>query len=210
MNSSIAAMLAIALLAGAARAETVDFDATPVGALPRGWVAGVTGGAPPNWQIVADDSVPGKLHALKQGAEFAGHVYPWCVKRDALLKDGFVQVRFKPVSGKEDEAGGLIWRWQDGDDYYVARANAAEDNVTIYHTVKGTRTEFKRTAMKVAPNQWHTLRVDFKGSHFTVTFDGQKAIEWDDDTFPNAGAVGVWTKADSVTLFEDFTFEATN
>ena len=207
MKHSIAAMLAAGLMAGGAGAETITFDATPVGTIPKGWLAGVTDGGAPNWQVATNDSPSGKPHVLKQGAEFAGHVYPWCVKRDTVLKDGFVQVKFKPVSGKEDESGGLIWRWQDGDNYYVARANAAEDNVTIYHTVKGTRTEFKRTAMKVAPNQWHTLRVDFKGSHFTVTFDGQKAIEWDDDTFPNAGSVGVWTKADSVTLFDEFTFE---
>jgi hypothetical protein len=206
MKYSIAAMLAAGLMAGGARAEMVTFDTTPAAALPKGWLAGVTGGAP-NWQVVTNDSASGRPHVLKQGAEFAGHVYPWCVKRDAVLKDGFVQVKFKPVSGKEDEAGGVIWRWQDGNNYYVARANAAEDNVTIYHTVNGTRMEFKRTAMKIALNEWHTLRVDFKGSHFTVTYDGQKAIEWDDDTFPNAGSVGVWTKADSVTLFDEFTFE---
>src|SRR3989442_822750 len=79
----------------------------------------------------------------------------------------------------------------------IARANALEDNVTIYHTIKGRRTEKKRTNVKVATNEWHTLRVDFQDNHFTVTFDGQKAIEWDDNTFKEAGKVGVWTKADS-------------
>ena len=77
--------------------------------------------------------------------------------------------------------------------------------MTIYHTIKGKRTEKKRTNMKVASGEWHTLRVDFSGAHFTVMFDGKKTIEWDDDTFKNAGKVGVWTKADSVTLFDDFT-----
>ena len=92
--------------------------------------------------------------------------------------------------------------------YYVARANALEDNVTIYDTVNGRRTERKRTSMKVASNQWHTLRVDFQGNHFTVTCDGRKAIEWDDNTFKDAGNVGVWTKADSVTSFDDFSYGA--
>ncbi len=207
MKYLIAALFASGLMAGGAFAGTVSFDATPLGMVPKGWLAGVTGGGAPNWQVATNDSPSGTPHVLKQGAEFAGHVYPWCVKRDTMLKDGFVQVKFKPVTGKEDESGGLIWRWQDGNNYYVARANALEDNVTIYHTVKGTRTEFKRAAMKVAPNEWHTLRVDFKGSHFVVAYDGQKALEWDDDTFPNAGSVGVWTKADSVTLFDEFTFE---
>jgi hypothetical protein len=117
-----------------------------------------------------------------------------------------VEVKFKPISGKADQAGGVLWRAKDSDNYYIARANALEDNVTIYHTVKGRRTEKKRAKMKVASNEWHTLRVDFQGPHFTVTFDGKKAIEWDDNTFKEAGKVGVWTKADSVTLFDDFTY----
>ena len=134
--------------------------------------------------------------------------YPVCIKDDTNLKDGFDEVRFKPISGKEDQAGGLIWRAKDPNNYYVARANALEDNVTIYHTINGRRTEKKRASMKVASNQWHSLRVDFQGNHFTVTFDGKKALEWDDSTFQDAGKVGVWTKADSVTLFDDFSFGA--
>ena len=76
--------------------------------------------------------------------------------------------------------------------------------MTIYHTINGRRTEKKRVNMKVASNRWHTLRVDFQGSHFTVTYDGKKTLEWDDSTFQHAGKVGVWTKADSVTLFRRF------
>ena len=97
---------------------------------------------------------------------------------------------------------------KDANNYYVARANALEDNVTIYHTINGRRTEKKRTNMKVASNVWHTIRVDFADNHFTVTCDGKKAIEWDDDTFKEAGKVGVWTKADSLTLFDDFSYGA--
>jgi hypothetical protein len=134
--------------------------------------------------------------------------YPVCIKDDTSLKDGIVEVKFKPISGKEDQAGGLIWRARDANNYYIARANALEDNVTIYHTVNGRRSEKKRTNMKVATGEWHTLRVDFQGNHFTVEFDGKKAIDWTDDTFKEAGKVGVWTKADSVTLFDDFTYES--
>ena len=122
------------------------------------------------------------------------------------VQDGFVEVKFKPISGREDQAGGVVWRLKDANNYYIARANALEDNVTIYYTVNGRRTEKKRASMKVASNQWHTLRVDFQGRHFTVTYDGKKALEWDDDTFKDAGKVGVWTKADSVTLFDDFAY----
>jgi hypothetical protein len=99
-----------------------------------------------------------------------------------------------------------VWRAKDANNYYIARANALEDNVTIYHTINGRRTEKKRASTKVASNQWHTLRVDFQGTHFTVSFNGQKALEWDDNTFKDAGKVGVWTKADSVTLFDDFSY----
>jgi hypothetical protein len=130
------------------------------------------------------------------------------LKDDAILKDGFVEVKFKPLSGREDQAGGLVWRAKDANNYYVARANALEDNVTIYDTVNGRRTERKRASTKVASNQWHTLRVEFQANHFTVSLNGQKALEWDDDTFKDAGKVGVWTKADSVTLFDDFSFSA--
>src|SRR5205807_376345 len=146
---------------------------------------------------------PSKSNLLKLSGEAT---YPVCLKNYSSLKDGFVEVKFKPISGQEDQAGGVIWRGKDSDNYYVARANALEDNVCIYHTIKGKRTEKKRTDMKVTPGQWHTLRADFQGSHFTVTFDGKKAIEWDDTTFKDAGKVGVWTKADSVTLFDDFSY----
>jgi hypothetical protein len=142
---------------------------------------------------------------LKQSGQAT---YPVCLKDDTNLKDGFVEVKFKPISGKEDQAGGLIWRARDPNNYYIARANALEDNVTIYHTINGRRTEKKRTNVKVASNQWHTLRVDFQGNHFAVTFDGKKSIDWDDSTFADAGKLGVWTKADSVTLFDDFTYRA--
>ncbi len=182
---------------------TMDFDKTPAGQLPAGWIGGVTGHGSPKWSVEEDTTAPSKPNVLKQSGE---GTFPWCVKKDVSLKDGFVEVKFKPVAGKEDEAGGLIWRWQDGDNYYVARANALEDNVTIYHTVKGHRRAFKNVNMKVASNQWHTLRVDFTGNKFKVMYDGKVAIEATDDTFKQAGAVGVWTKADSVTLFDDFSF----
>ena len=132
--------------------------------------------------------------------------FPICIYESAKLKDGFVEVKFKPVAGKEDQAGGVIWRVQDSNNYYIARANALEDNVTIYHTISGKRVAFKSINTKVKSGVWHTLRVDFEGNNFTVTFDGNKVIEATDPSFPNAGKVGVWTKADSVTLFDDFSF----
>jgi len=188
-----------------AQTQTINFDNSKTGDPPAGWTATKTGSGQAKWTIERDDTAPSKPNVLKQSGEAT---YPVCIKDDTNLKDGFVEVKFKPISGKEDQAGGVIWRAKDANNYYIARANALEDNVTIYHTIRGRRTEKKRASMKVATNQWSTLRVDFQNNHFTVTFDGKKAIEWDDDTFKDAGKVGVWTKADSVTLFDDFSYGA--
>ena len=199
----ILSMAAVILATGAAFAETVNFDDAKTGTLPAGWLGGVTGSGTPKWLVEADGSAPSKLNVLKQSGE---GTYPWCVKKDTSIKDGFVEVKLKPVSGLEDQAGGVVWRWQDGDNYFIARANVLEDNVRIYRTVKGNRIQFGGVDMKVAGNQWHTLRVDFAGNHFKVSYDGKAVFEADDDTFKTAGAVGVWTKADSGTLFDDFSF----
>jgi hypothetical protein len=195
--------LVTGLTTGIACAETANFDDLKAGAPPPGWTASKTGKGDPKWEVVADDSAPSKPNVLKQSGEAT---YPVCFKNDTNIQDGFVEVKFKPVSGKGDQAGGLIWRCKDADNYYIARANALEDNVTIYHTIKGQRVSFKNIDTKVAPAVWHTLRVEFDGNKFAVIFDGRKVIEATDDSFPDAGKVGVWTKADSVTLFDDFSW----
>jgi hypothetical protein len=200
----LALLLALVLPAGPMVAGSVNFDSTKAGALPAGWLAGTTGPGQSQWAVTPDPSAPSAPHVLKQSGQVASHSYPWCVDTNISLRNGFVQVKFKSVSGKEDQAGGVIWRWQDGDNYYIARGNALEDNIILFRTEHGERKELHRVPMKVAPNQWHTLRVDFYRSHITVTFDGQKVMDWDDEVFSKAGAAGVWTKADSVMLFDDF------
>ena len=196
-------LLATVALACSASGDTLHFDSADTGQAPPGWTATKTGKGAAKWTIEKDATAPSQPNVLKQSGEAT---YPVCLKNDTSVKDGFVEVKFKPISGKEDQAGGVVWRAKDSDNYYVARANALEDNVCIYHTVHGKRTEKKCTDMKVASKEWHTLRVDFRGDHFTVTLDGKKALEWDDKTFTEAGRVGVWTKADSVTLFDDFAY----
>ena len=203
MNASLLIMIVTTMATGLAAAETVNFDDMKAGVPPPGWTAAQTGSGTAKWTIEKDDSAPSKPNVLKQSGQAT---FPVCFKNGTNIKDGFVEVKFKPIAGKEDEAGGVIWRLQDVNNYYIARANALENNVTIYHTIKGKRTEKKRTKMEVSSGAWHTLRVDFRGNHFTVTFDGKKALEWDDDTFKNAGKVGVWTKADSVTEFDNFVY----
>jgi len=192
-------------VSGTALAETINFDDAKAGALPSGWNATQTGSGSAKWSVEKDDSAPSKPNVLKQSG---AATFPVCIKNDTHIKDGFVDVRFKPVAGKEDQAGGVIWRVQDANNYYIARANALEDNVTIYHTIGGKRVAFKSINTKVKPGVWHTLRVDFEGNKFTVTFDGNKVIEAIDESFANAGKVSVWTKADSVTEFDNFSYGA--
>ena len=175
------------------------------GALPAGWRAGVTGRGSPLWTVEADASAPSKPHVLKQSGS---GTFPWCIRPDVSFTDGAVEVKFKSVSGSQDQAGGVMWRFKDGDNYYVARANALEDNVSLYYTQNGRRNTLKYVDAPVPRNTWHTLRVEFSGKSIRVIFNGNSYIEMEDAHFADAGAVGVWTKADSVTLFDDFTYGA--
>jgi hypothetical protein len=203
MKTIYTLMICAGFVSGTALAETINFDDAKAGAPPPGWKSAVTGSGSAKWSVEQDSSAPSKPNVLKQSGV---GTFPICIYESAKLKDGSVEIKFKPIEGKEDQAGGVIWRVQDSNNYYIARANALEDNVTIYHTIGGKRVAFKSINTKVKSGVWHTLRVDFEGNKFAVTFDGNKVIEATDQSFPNAGKVGVWTKADSVTLFDDFTF----
>jgi hypothetical protein len=206
-------VLAIAAggLALSVLAETVGFDNAKPGKPPPHWTGTQTGTGAARWSVERDNSAPSKANVLKQSGEAT---YPICINDDARLKDGFVEVKFKSLAGKEDQAGGVIWRVQDKDNYYVCRANALEDNVVLYKTVAGQRSALEIVGRKggygmkekVAPAQWHTLRVEFKSSHFKVIFNGKPLFDVEDGTFTESGTVGVWTKADSVTIFDDFSW----
>jgi hypothetical protein len=195
--------VAAGICAVPALADTIDFDRDSSGASPSGWVSGTTGRGAPHWVVEADASAPSQPNVLKQSGKAT---FAWCVKQDVAIGDGFVEVKFKPLQGREDQAGGVVWRWKDGDNYYVARANALENNVSIYHTTRGSRHTIKYVDAPVARNQWHTLRVEFKGRQAKVILDGKPYIDVQDTHIEGAGSVGVWTKADSVTAFDDFTF----
>jgi len=184
-----------------AAAQTAGFDSDAVGGLPAGWKSGVTGRGSPKWAVETDASAPSRPNVLKQSGS---GTFPWCVRPDVAIADGWVEVKFKPISGREDQAGGVVWRWKDGDNYYIARANALENNVSLYYTASGRRNTLKYVDAPVAGNAWHTLRVEFSGKAIRVIYDGKPTIEMDDAHIAGAGAVGVWTKADSVTLFDDF------
>jgi len=203
-------MLKVALLSAAVftaptvtLAGTDTFDQARQGAAPTDWTCGVTGGGSPKWAIAIDSSAPSPPNVLKQSGS---GTFPWCVKNDVSIADGFVEVQFKPIDGQEDQAGGLVWRWKDGNNYYVARANALENNVSLYHTEGGQRITIQYSDAPVASRQWHRLRVEFSARHIKVLLDGKPYIDLEDGHIAGAGAVGVWTKADSVTAFDDFSY----
>jgi hypothetical protein len=191
--------------ATAAFAETTNFDSDKPGSLPAGWICGVTGRGSARWAVAVDSTAPSAPNVLKQSGVAT---YAWCVKQGAAIADGFVEVKFKPIAGREDQAGGVVWRWKDGDNYYVARANALENNISLYYTASGRRNTLKYVDAPVPANVWHTLRVEFAGKRIKVFLNGKLYIEQQDDHISGTGAPGVWTKADSVTAFDDFSYSS--
>jgi len=210
----IPAAVALLCMELSAMAETVSFEADAVGAVPKGWMAAKTGRGEPKWTIEQDPTAPSRAKIVKQSGRAD---YPLLLKDDTNIKDGFLETRFKAVAGSEDRAGGLIWRARDANNYYVVRANALEDNVVLYKTVAGVRSPLDivgrsggyGVAVPVPANAWHSLRVEFAGSRFRVVYNGQRLFEVEDATFGGPGKVGLWTKADSVTLFDAVAYGTT-
>src|SRR6516225_1812239 len=184
-----------------------NFETDAVGAPPKGWTATKTGTGDPKWTVEQDETAPSHSKVVKQSGRAT---YPVLLKNDTNIMDGFIEMKFKAVAGAEDRAAGLVWRAKDVNNYYVVRANALEDNVVLYKTVNGVRRSLDIVGRKggygidilVPANQWLSLRVEFKGNRFTTTYNGKKLFDVEDRTFVEAGMVGLWTKADSVTLFD--------
>lgn len=187
-----------------ARGATIDFDKAKVGpTLPPDWQTGVTGDGSAKWTIEKDPTAPSKGNVLKQSGEAD---FPWAVKKDVTVLNGSVSVKFKAISGSEDQAGGVVWRFKDGNSYYVARANALENNISLYYVENGKRKTLKYVDAPVPLNQWHTLSVEFSGEQIKVSLNGKTYIDLKDAHISQTGAVGVWTKADSVTSFDDLSY----
>ena len=203
------------LISGAAQADTINFESDSIGPLPSDWTSAMThSGGPPQWEIVRDDTSPSQPNVLAQlSSDNTRRRYPLAVLNKVSGKNGDLRVKFMAVSGEVDASGGLVWRYLDENNYYIVRANALEDNVVLYKVENGSRSSLapKGTARetygveaKVSAQIWHTIRVAFQGSLFTVYLNGEKLFEVEDTTFTSAGKVGLWTKADSVTHFDDF------
>jgi hypothetical protein len=192
-------------------ADRASFGDDMVGASPQGWTATMTGQGNPKWTVEEDPRARSKTRVVKQSGTAT---YPLLLKDGTSLKNGFVEIWFRAISGSEDRAAGIVWRARDANNYYVVRANALEDNVVAYKTVNGTRSVLDIVGRKggygikvpVPSGQWHSLRVEFAGNRFKVLFNGKAAFEVEDGTFADAGQIGLWTKADSVTAFDDVSY----
>lgn len=190
----------------------VDFSDDAVGQAPKGFEFGHTAkvGTPGKWVVQAEGN---NKYLAQVDADNTRSRFPVAVVTDVKAADVDLSVRFKPVSGRVDQAAGLVWRFQNEDNYYIVRANALENNVVLYKVENGKRIDLPvkgegRTYGKkaqVPAGQWSTLRVVATGPRFEVHFNGGKLYDVEDTTFKQPGKIGVWTKADSVTQFDDLT-----
>jgi hypothetical protein len=185
------------------------FSADQVGHLPKGFESALTGqGAPGRWEVVKDTSADGGYALAQLSTDRTDYRFPLSISALPIVANAEVVARFKPVSGKVDQAGGVVIRLRDPQNYYVARANATENNVRFYRVVNGKREQLASVNTRVAQGDWHTLSLRAKDEHFEVVFDGRPPLKASDKTFSSAGKAGLWTKADSVTYFDHFEVRA--
>jgi hypothetical protein len=209
---------AFLLLPAGAFAEVIAFESVNVGAQPPGWTVAMTSqGGAPRWAIERDPSSPlGEKVLAQLSDDRTSGRFPLAIYDGAEMTNGEISVHFKPISGRVDQAAGLVWRYRDANNYYLVRANALENNVVLYKVENGRRTSLGTLGRSgdygvkhtVPGQQWSTLSAAFRGPRFTVSFDGQKLFEVEDSTFAGPGKVGFWTKADSVTYFDGLEIRA--
>jgi len=194
-----------AALQPAGKTFTYNFDADVVGQMPAMFHDALTGqGARSEWVVKADPTAPSQPNVLAQlSRDKTDYRFPLAISDEGSFKDLELSVKFKAVSGEVDRAAGLVFRLKDANNYYIVRANALEGNYRLYHVVTGKRQQFAGANVKVASDEWHELKVECVGNKITCYYDGEKKIDATDNTFSEAGKVGLWTKADSVTYFDD-------
>jgi hypothetical protein len=192
---------------GRDKARTLPFTEADVGKVPAGWKAERTGnGAGSVWKVVADNTGPSRQgYVLAQTAEGPSSLFNLCVTTGSRYRDVEVMVAFKANKGVKDQGGGIVWRYQDANNYYIARMNPLEDNFRVYKVVDGKRSkEFQNAEVKVPAGEWHRIKIKMIGDHIECFVDGKKLLDVRDDAITNAGQVGLWTKADAQTSFDDF------
>jgi hypothetical protein len=210
----VAAVVILAALQGAT-GEVVHFDRCDSGGLPPHWSVVMThSGGPPRWGLAKDSTAPSPPCVLAQlSTDSTAGRFPLAIWNGAGFRDGDVSVAFKPVAGTVDQAAGIVWRYRDPDNYYIVRANALENNVVLYKVLNGIRGSIAPIGLpsraygvkhSIASQHWATLRVTFQGKLFTVFLNGEKLFVAEDSSIESAGKTGLWTKADSVTYFDNF------
>lgn len=189
---------------------TFDYEKYSVGKLPFGWTQVSTGGGATKWQVLKDQ---GNNVLAQTYNENPGSHFNLAINNEIEVKNVDLSVRLRGVGGRKDQGGGLIWRYTDPQNYYVLRANPLENNVVLYKVEEGIRTDLPLVGkgltygidVPIMGNGWHTLRVTVKEVLFTVYLDNKELFKVRDDTFEDSGKVGLWTKSDAVSYFDDFT-----
>jgi len=187
--------------------KVVTFDQDAVGKAPPGWTVTMTNrGGPPQWEVLNDKTAPTQPYVLAQvSQDSTNDRCPLAILDDVSLRDGDVSVWLKPVSGREDRAGGLVWRYRDPNNYYLVRVNALEHNVAVFKVENGQRTQVQDSVQHDIPsNEWSILKISVRGDRFQVYVNHRRILQAWDSTFAGSGKVGLWTLADSVTYFDDF------
>ena len=184
-----------------------NFDDVPVGKLPAGWRVAATNrlGSLATWQVIEDASAPSgnRVLAMTSPNHTSGGTFNICWTDAVRFLDGEIRVRFKAVRGREDQGGGVMWRVQDSGNYYIARFNPLEDNFRIYYVRNGVRRTLASARVALPAGEWHTLKIVQHGNRFEGYLNGKKFLEGTSSLFMDPGGVGVWTKADAVTSFDD-------
>lgn len=193
------------LLAAQDKVRTFKFGKDDAGKVPAGWKVDRTGkGEGSAWKIVADDTAPSKSgHVLAQTAESPKAMFNLCIVEDTSYQDVEVSVDFKAVKGNEDRGGGVVWRYQDANNYYIARMNPLEGNYRVYKIIEGRRIQLETEEdLKVKTGEWHTLKIKMVGNQIECFLDGKSYLTAKDDAITKAGKIGLWTKADAQTYFD--------
>jgi hypothetical protein len=203
-----AALVACTLaLAPSAFAQTgaamIAIDSMTPGSPPAGFSFARTGrGREGEWSVTADRTATAGQAIEQTSTDRTDYRFPLAIHESPAAANVDVEIRFKAVAGKTDQAAGIAVRLLNADNYYVARANALEDNVRFYRVVGGRREQLDGVNLKVTPNEWHRLGLRAEGNRFTVSYDGKPLFTATDATFTAAGGVALWTKSDSVTRFD--------
>jgi len=187
--------------------KIVNFDTYKIGQAPPGWtMASPTKGSAPDWEIRKDQTAPTQPYVLAEiSASPAETRSPLAILNDPTMRDADVSVRIKPISGREGLAGGVVWRYRDENNYYVARADSNQNTVAVFKVEDGHRIPLLTGVRHLIPvNCWSILKVSVRGSRFQVFVDHRRVLEGQDKTFSAPGRVGLWALSDSVIYFDDF------